>query len=81
MCSPGGVPVKVFPNPTTGKVNITSAEKINTVQFINQYGQVVYHINQPTTTITTDLSNFSDGLYIVKVQLNNEVLNFRLIKK
>ncbi len=81
ICSPGGVPVKVFPNPTTGKVNITSAEKINTVQFINQYGQVVYHINQPTTTITTDLSNFSDGLYIVKIQLSNEVLNFRLIKK
>ena len=73
------IPVVVFPNPTTGKVNVTSDQKIHSIEFINQYGQVIYHIDNPANTTTTDLSNFPDGLYIVKVYLSDKSMVFRLV--
>ena len=49
------------------------------IDFINQYGQLIYHIDNPANTTTTDLSYYSDGLYIVKVYLSDKSLIFRLI--
>ncbi|MEN8225952.1 MAG: N-acetylmuramoyl-L-alanine amidase [Bacteroidota bacterium] len=71
--------VSVFPNPATGLVNVTSEQKIERIEFINQHGQQIHHIDHPAKTTTTDLSNYSDGLYIVKVYSGDNPLVFRLI--
>ncbi len=67
--------MKVYPNPTTGKLFLTlqgfKAKQIE-LQVINVIGNVVLHEKfyetEDQTTKTLDLSRFNKGLYYVKMQ-------------
>jgi hypothetical protein len=64
----------IFPNPTTGFVNIKSnvSEKIKSIEFYNALGQRIYneHIYN-ISDIKIDISNLKKGLYFVKVNFEN----------
>ncbi len=57
----------VYPNPTTGLLNITNAENAQ-VNVYNMIGEVVA---TATNVSTMDISNLENGTYIVKVISNN----------
>ncbi|MFT7588874.1 MAG: hypothetical protein ACI959_001087 [Limisphaerales bacterium] len=69
--------LNVFPSPTNGMVNVvvnsTSFDQI-TVEVYNMIGELVTEVNQVEKGGTViDLSNLSNGQYIVKVAADNAV--------
>ena len=59
--------VSVYPNPTTGVVNVTNKSGLtNTIQVIDVTGKEL--ISKTVSAGTTiDLSSFGTGIYLVKV--------------
>jgi len=58
--------ISIYPNPSNGMLNITNAENANVVVY-NLLGEVVANSNCNSAFSTVDLSNLSNGQYIVKV--------------
>ena len=62
--------VSVYPNPTTGNVNIV-ALGTNHITVLNALGQVVYDANADGNMTTLDMSQFQAGVYMVRVTTEN----------
>jgi hypothetical protein len=78
--------INVFPNPTTGLVNIDlkDAGKGSNIMIENQAGQLVYSEKVPQGNNgikTIDLSNFSNGVYFVKIQNDTQsnILKYKIV--
>ncbi|MFT5645987.1 MAG: hypothetical protein ACI976_000663, partial [Aureispira sp.] len=68
-------PVIIFPNPTTGLVNIqlTDVENNSNIQVVNSLGQVVLQKDvQGQITTEIDLSNYNSGLYLIQITTGEE---------
>ena len=75
--------VKFFPNPSQGNVTITNTRNLKTVEIYNILGRLVKRINvAQDTSLNLDLSNFSKGLYLVKMtDINANSKSQKLILK
>lgn len=65
--------VNVYPNPTTGLVNISNVNDAN-ISVINMLGQVVYSTVATSNVLTIDASSWKQGTYLVRI-VNNEEVN------
>ncbi|MFA7688371.1 MAG: T9SS type A sorting domain-containing protein, partial [Moheibacter sp.] len=74
--------ITLYPNPTTGIINLQTQQKVNSVSVYNLMGQKVsFHpLNKENTSI--DISNLSSGIYFVEVILNNnkKIKTYKVIK-
>ncbi len=72
----------VFPNPTTGEINISNPEmfQISWIKIYDLYGRVVkqYSVNDNNSLITINL-DFDRGLYLLNVNHQNGSFNTGLI--
>ena len=57
--------INIFPNPASSSINISSTEAIDKVQIIDSNGRMLYNAETPSNNIA--LTNYSNGLYILKV--------------
>lgn len=76
--------LKIYPNPVTNKLNITSEnfEQHNfTLQIYNALGEVVFFKDNLNNENIIDLSGITPGLYFVKIQNATQQKTFKLIKK
>jgi lysozyme len=78
--------IKIYPNPTTGKFEVSGFEDFGsnlTIDIINFDGKIIYSkvISNQESLISIDLSNHPNGLYLVR--FSNEKTTFirKLIKK
>ena len=73
--------ISIFPNPTTGKIVISSSSTINSIEIYNVYGEKVYYINQLTQTsqITINLGAQAEGIYVVQVKTNEGIVTEKVI--
>ncbi len=62
--------VKVFPNPTTDILNITSSETISEIEIVNTLGQVVKHIEVNADNAVCDVEDLKAGVYMVRIYNN-----------
>ncbi len=62
--------ISIYPNPTTGTINITNAENADVLVY-NMVGEVVLSVDNISRTI--DISKLAEGTYIVKVVTDNNV--------
>ncbi len=72
----------IYPNPSTGIINILNDKKINSISIYSTTGKKVYSQNvfaKSTNEISIDLSGLSGGIYIVKLEL--EGYSFGVYKK
>lgn len=74
--------VKIYPNPTNSKIRITSDKHINSIELFNTTGNQLLSVNkndsyQPETEI--DLSTFAKGVYYIRININNQIINQRII--
>ena len=73
--------VKVFPNPTSGKIFYEGLDaEINRVEVYDILGKNIknqFSKNEPTI----DLSGFPEGIYFLKIETNQGVLNRKIILK
>ena len=72
------VEMDIYPNPTTGMLSVNNVEGAQ-VQVLNHLGQVVVNIDNANANNAIDLSEFSDGTYIVKIIMNDQVATRRII--
>ena len=70
--------VKLYPNPSTGIVKITT-ENIVKVQVVDVLGKVVYINNSISNNTNIDLSNLQKGVYLVKINGENINITEKLI--
>ena len=79
---------KLFPNPTNGIVELslsnTDRTAINALVVYDILGKKVVHLTNSSfdNTISIDLKDYSNGLYIVKLQNDNQTLKtLKLVKR
>ncbi|RZK74123.1 MAG: DUF4394 domain-containing protein, partial [Pedobacter sp.] len=63
-----------YPNPTTGILNISAANKIENIEVYNTAGQKVLGFAPNTKESEINLSSLPKGLYLVKALVNGKVV-------
>ena len=68
--------VKVYPNPTTGILNVEGINNYNNIQVVDVNGKVVRNINTFTNQI--DIRDLDQGNYLIKIITNDNVITKRI---
>jgi hypothetical protein len=72
------VEYSIYPNPTTDRITLETSDAIKKITLSNGLGQVVYEGNSKQIS----MSNFSNGLYLMKVAFENGCnVTEKIIKK
>ena len=71
-------PLSVYPNPTTGLIQISDATA-ERVDVFDNMGRLVQTYGQATQEL--DLTSLPAGLYILKMHVGEEVISARVIKE
>ena len=58
--------LNIYPNPTLGKLNIASADKINTLIITNIIGKEILFVKDFSAN-TIDLSSYKNGVYFINI--------------
>ena len=72
----------VYPNPTKGKLTLSSTDKINGYQIFNSVGEII--LSESNTNFqekTIDLSHYSRGIYVVRINTGNQAFTRKIILK
>lgn len=69
-----------YPNPTTGKVTISSKDPISEVTVYNVQGQLLYNQKGNELITNVDISPFAIGTYFFKLKINDKEVNFKILK-
>ena len=73
--------VKLYPNPSSGIVNIAGKESLDLVEVYNLSSQLVWKKAMHSETGTLDLSSLASGIYTVKIYSGDTVEIKKIIKK
>jgi hypothetical protein len=71
------IQVEVFPNPASDFIMIKVAEKAN-LSIFNANGKLILNQRAENQYTIVNTTNWSSGVYLLRVQLNNEVLNTKI---
>ena len=71
----------VYPNPTKGTITIASVENISIdkIEIVDVLGQIVSVKTENTSQI--DISEFSNGVYILKIHSGESIFEKKIIKQ
>jgi hypothetical protein len=70
--------VQLFPNPTTGRFQLTNI-RADRVQVYDNTGRLMRDISQPGSEL--DLSGLPAGVYVLKITEGNAVYSARVVKQ
>jgi len=73
--------VRVFPNPTMNRINITAIELIKTIQLFDGQGRLMNTSLVNDLKSTFDVSSYSKGIYFLKVQTGKGIKIEKIIKE
>lgn len=74
--------ILIYPNPTTGIINIQSKETIVSVIIYNQLGQLILEESNVEGINRVNIEKLNEGIYFVKLKtINAEVIIKKLVKK
>ena len=88
LCSDGinelsnALNIFVFPNPASDVIEVNALqETVSSIEIYNLLGEKVYteSNNKQQTIIKIDVSNIPKGVYILKITINNNLLNKKII--
>lgn len=72
--------LKVWPNPVTTHVTIQSSTKIDRIQVFNEAGILMEDITPTKNNYNLNLSNFSPGSYLLRLETGKQIINRKIIK-
>ena len=76
--------INTFPNPTTDILTIKGLETTTngSIKIFNLTGNLIYSKNITSTNHVVDVSNFTNGMYLLEIKnQGNSIFNSRFIKK
>ncbi len=75
--------INTFPNPTTNTLYVTTSnnQPINKVEIYTLDGKLIYTEKKETLHALIDVSNFSNGIYLLKIYQQNQVFRKKIIKQ
>ena len=77
----GYIDFSYYPNPTNGKVAITSKTLMGEVMVYNVTGQLLYENKINALNTNVDLSSFATGTYFFKLKFDGDKeVNFKVIR-
>ncbi|MEQ9169055.1 MAG: T9SS type A sorting domain-containing protein [Fulvivirga sp.] len=77
-----GKNIQLFPNPTNDILNITSSNgTIEWVEFYDARGKLKMKIISGEKTLKINIDNFVNGVYMIRLQSENELSTHRFIKQ
>ena len=74
------IEAKIYPNPVIDNLNIEAKENILTLEVFDALGRKVISTNPKQKSITLDVSNLEKGIYILKLQTENGIGSYKVIK-
>jgi hypothetical protein len=69
-----------FPNPTSGKVTISSKDAISEIKVYNVQGQLLYIRKLNELDANVDIAAFASGTYFFNLKFKNKEANFKILK-
>ena len=69
--------ILLFPNPTNGIINIANADNA-TIEIWNMLGQKVAEVNKANSIERIDLSDYSNGTFIVRIITDNRTITKKI---
>lgn len=74
--------VTIYPNPTSSILNIDnqSNESVGSVAIYSVNGALVKEAKSSTSLQSISVADLQSGIYMVKIQLNSKVLNYKFIR-
>ncbi len=73
--------VSVYPNPFEANVILTSAKRMDNISVLDITGKVIFNEKVDGFSKNLDLSNVSQGTYLVRISSGSEVSIVRIVKK
>jgi len=75
--------IQVFPNPSDGIFHLANSSQLDIegVRVVNNLGQMVYPLIRKEEDVTIDLSQLSQGIYILQVWNGSSLTSTRLVKR
>lgn len=74
--------VNAFPNPTKGKVTISSKNKsFKNITVYDILGKEILELQPNSLNTIIDISNFANGIYIAKISTNSGIGSIKLLKE
>lgn len=71
----------IFPNPSTDRINVTCETNSGTIKIYSLLGEIVSQYNLDYGKTSIDISNLQTGIYIIKIENEQEIIQQKLIKK
>lgn len=71
--------ISIFPNPTTGLLNINAIEVNSSIEVYNVIGDKVYTNSLVKGNNVVDLSGLANGAYFVKLNSNNQITTKKVV--
>lgn len=74
--------IEIYPNPTTGKLNVSGVEQGNRIQVFNGTGALVRDVKVARSLETVSLEGQPSGMYLIVISNDNQLLGrYKAIKK
>ena len=71
----------MYPNPVNNKLHLTALDKITSVSIYNMLGQEVKQSTPFSTSTSINMTAISNGVYVIKVQVGDQIGLYNTIKK
>ncbi len=73
--------INIYPNPLISETTISAKENISSISVYNSVGnQIEKHVNLAKKTFTLNMTNYPNGIYLVKVVAKNKTSLRKIIK-
>ena len=73
--------VNAYPNPTAGQTIIESNNSIDKVEVYSIAGKLVYSTSPAANNVAVDLSDYDNGIYLVRVYAGNNTELVKVVKR
>lgn len=71
--------ISVYPNPANGHIYVNSPTTMESLTIYSTIGQLVFKQSPKSNNYQVDLSQFSEGIYYVKINTHNSIITNKII--
>lgn len=79
--NPGNLPLQVYPNPAGSEVHVVSPSVIQKIEVYSVNGKLINQLQPFTLSPTINLAGLNPGIYLLRIQTNNQLYNRKIVKK